>query len=497
MWIWNGTRWNNHVLYAQDILVNGSVVANLLAVDCVEARHISVGAIEADALAVTALYGKVIKGGTFITSNERLVINNEGLMLLDAGGNETITMLASNGSATFRDVLIVDGALNTPTLVGGEITGADYRLNDKDGRQVARINEDGISFGSTLTYKETNGTWTLTLKGAIMADGEISGTTITGATIQTSRKEKTGLKLTSGGLVAYDTDGKTSFTLDNTGAIMLNGAIISNATLTAPILQTDPFKNRGIKIAGQQLTAFAADGTTMLALDGATGTALLTGGMRTATDGRRLEIDNVVYDNTSVAAIRGYDLVGESWHMVGTSTRTHDGEIDNWYTQTLEIGINPQQPELSIRYANRYHVTTMSMLADRIDIVGYGSGNSPYGRGVYVNNRRIDWDQDWVDMTLQSSVSAVSAAQCGQRAGLLCFRGRVKASSSGDNAIVELTSCISGFQASAVNRTWIVGSMKSGVASTARVFVPAGSTMLTVAGGPWDWIDLGSIVIAF
>ena len=86
MWIWNGSRWNRHVLYAQDLLVNGSIVAELLAVDCVEARHIKVGAIEADKLSATALYGHVIKGGTFLTSNERLVINNEGLLLKDVGG---------------------------------------------------------------------------------------------------------------------------------------------------------------------------------------------------------------------------------------------------------------------------------------------------------------------------------------------------------------------------------------------------------------------------
>ncbi|MDE5640377.1 MAG: hypothetical protein K2I40_01410, partial [Bifidobacterium castoris] len=121
MWVWNGSRWNNHVLYAQDMLVNGSIVAELLAVDCVEARHIKVGAIEADKLAATALYGKVIKGGRFLTANERLVIDNEGLLLKDSGGNATITMNAANGSATFMDVGIVDGSLTTPSIMAGDI----------------------------------------------------------------------------------------------------------------------------------------------------------------------------------------------------------------------------------------------------------------------------------------------------------------------------------------------------------------------------------------
>ena len=153
MWIWNGSRWNRHVLYAQDVLVNGSIVAELLAVDCVEARHIKVGAIEADKLALTALYGHVIKGGTFLTSNERLIINNEGLLLKDSGGNATITMLASNGSATFRDVDIIDGSLTTPSLISSDIQG-----------------------------------------------GTVSGATVTGGTVQTVTDANRGIKMTGGNL---------------------------------------------------------------------------------------------------------------------------------------------------------------------------------------------------------------------------------------------------------------------------------------------------------
>ena len=141
MWVWNGSRWNSHVLYAQDMLVNGSIVAELLAVDCVEARHIKVGAIEADKLALTALYGKVIKGGTFLTANERLIIDDAGLLLKDSGGNATITMLAGDGSATFRDVLIVGGTLTTPTLTSGEITGGTISGATVTGGTVQTVND--------------------------------------------------------------------------------------------------------------------------------------------------------------------------------------------------------------------------------------------------------------------------------------------------------------------------------------------------------------------
>lgn len=525
MWIWNGSRWNRHVLYAQDILVNGSIVAELLAVDCVEARHIKVGAIEADKLAATALYGHVIKGGTFLTSNERLVINNEGLLLKDSGGNATITMLASNGSATFRDVSIIDGSLTTPSLISSDIqggtvsgatvtggtvqtvtdanrgikmTGGNFDIYRSDQTRFLRANEAGlyINDGSkdVLSFAPINGEWALTLDGAIQSGGEISGPVITAPTIQTSSAENTGLKFTTGGLVAFDANGNTTFTLDNTGGIMMAGALLSNATLTAPLLQTDPAADRGIKIVGNTLTAFSRTGTPMLSLNGDTGSAVLVGGFKTAQSGRRLEITNSVYGDVSVGAIHGYDLVGESWHIVGSSDRT-SGDIDSWYTTSLGIGINPQQPEINIRYENRYEATTMRLLADRIDIIGAGDGRTPHGDGVYVNERRIDWEQSWSNLPLANGATAVGTAQYGQRAGLLVFRGRIKCTGSGDCDLFDLSAIYGGFETSTVNRTWIIGTMTNGLATTARAYIPANSTMLRVNNGPHDWVDIGSIVI--
>ena len=505
MWIWDGSKWNSHALYAQDLLVNGSVVTELLS--------------------ATALYGKTVKGGVFLTSNERLVIDNEGLLLKDSGGNATITMLASNGSATFRDVSIIDGSLTTPSLISSDIqggtvsgatvtggtvqtvtdanrgikmTGGNFDIYRSDKTRFLRANEAGlyINDGSkdVLSFAPINGEWALTLDGAIQSGGEISGPVITAPTIQTSSAENTGLKFTTGGLVAFDANGNTTFTLDNTGGIMMAGALLSNATLTAPLLQTDPAADRGIKIVGNTLTAFSRTGTPMLSLNGDTGSAVLVGGFKTAQSGRRLEITNSVYGDVSVGAIHGYDLVGESWHIVGSSDRT-SGDIDSWYTTSLGIGINPQQPEINIRYENRYEATTMRLLADRIDIIGAGDGRTPHGDGVYVNERRIDWEQSWSNLPLANGATAVGTAQYGQRAGLLVFRGRIKCANTGDCDLFDLSSIYSGFETSTVNRTWIIGTMTNGLATTARAYIPANSTMLRVNNGPHDWVDIGSIVI--
>lgn len=479
IWVWNGKRWALNRLSAEDIIVSGSVAAGLVTADFFD--------------------GARIRGGEFVTSNELIRLNNAGLVMDGKSGERLVTLNAIDGTATFQHVSIINGSLSVPTIEGGSIEGADYKLVSGTGankQTIARINSDGVVFGDHLSYaKNEAGQWVLSLKGAVQSGGEISGPVITAPTLQTSREEKTGLKLTTGGLVAFDTDGNTTFTLDNTGQIMMAGALLSNATMTAPLLQTDPATDRGIKIVGNTLTAFSRSGTPMLSLNGDTGSAVLVGGFKTAQSGRRLEITNSVYGTVSVGAIHGYDLVGESWHIVGTSDRTSTSDIDNWYTASLGIGINPQQPEINIRYENRYKATTMSLLADRIDIIGAGDGRNPYGDGVYVNNRRIDWEQSWTNLPLANGATAVGTAQYGQRAGLLVFRGRIKCANTGDCDLFDLASVYSGFETSSVNRTWIIGTMTKGVATTARAYIQANSTLLRVNNGPHDWVDIGSIVI--
>lgn len=479
IWTWNGTRWADLMLAADSLFVRGTVSAGLVSADFFD--------------------GAVVKGGAFLTSNERIQLNNNGFTMVDSADNPVVTLDAKTGEAILQSVNIIGAGISTPAISGGSIEGADYKLTTGSGADkhtVARLNSDGVVFGDHLSYaKNDDGQWVLSLKGAIQSGGEISGPVITAPTIQTSSAEKTGLKFTSGGLVAYDTDGDTTFTLDNTGRIMMAGALLSNATLTAPVLQTNPADKRGIKIAGNVFTAYSNSGVPMLSLNGDTGSAVLVGGFKTAQSGRRLEITNSVYGDVSVGAIHGYDQVGESWHIVGTSDRTSPSEIDNWYTASLGIGINPQQPEINIRYENRYKATVMSLLADRIDIIGAGSGRNPYGDGVYVNNRRIDWEQSWTNLPLANGATAVGTAQYGQRAGLLVFRGRIKCANTGDCDLFDLASVYSGFETSSVNRTWIIGTMTKGVATTARAYIPANSTMLRVNNGPHDWVDIGSIVI--
>lgn len=281
MWIWDGSKWNSHALYAQDLLVNGSVVTELLS--------------------ATALYGKTVKGGTFLTSNERLVIDNEGLLLKDSGGNATITMLASNGSATFRDVNIIDGSLTTPWLVSSDIlggtvsgatvtggtvqtvtdahrgikmTGGNLDIYRADKTRFLRANEAGVIISdgtkNVLTFAPVDGVWTLSLDGAIQSGGEISGAAITGGVIRTNTQwdssvdaEKyRGVVITDGGFYCYRNNGKKEYSLSfnaMSGELLLNGAISTNGELQSPTITAGQITGANIYTSDDEDNRVAID----------------------------------------------------------------------------------------------------------------------------------------------------------------------------------------------------------------------------------------------
>lgn len=386
IYVWNGRQWNEQLLSAQYLLVPGTIDAGL-----VNAKFFE---------------GRLFKGGTFLTTNERLQINDKGIILLDPNGKETVTMLTDTGAATFKKITITKGNLTTPTINGGTINGAEYQLIDNN-KTIAKINKNGIHFGDHLTYTPQNGTWTLALKGDITSGSTISAVTLKGActiiggTLQTNPADKVGIKITDGGLTAYKNK-ETSLTITNDGTLTTKGAILTNAEMRSPKINAGTIvggeyksveeKDRGIRIIGKKLDAYDDNGKIMLRLDGATGEAMLTGGMRTAYDGPRLEIrnDQYSYSGTNVAqgTVKGYDRYGEAWHITGASTRGSATSLD--YHVNLYIGINPQQPEIQVMRDFKNSYTSLNLMADRLNIVGTQKTGMPYPAGVYVNNHRID-----------------------------------------------------------------------------------------------------------
>lgn len=315
IWVWNGTRWALNRLSAEDIIVSGSVAAGLVTADFFD--------------------GARIRGGEFVTSNELICLNNAGLVMDGKSGERLVTLNATDGTATFQNVAIINGSLSVPTIEGGSIEGADYKLITGSGETkqiVARINSDGVVFGDHLSYaKNKQGVWVLSLKGAIQSGGEISGPVITAPTIQTSSAENTGLKFTTGGLVAFDANGNTTFTLDNTGGIMMAGALMSNSEIVSSNIYTSTDADNRVSITSAGLTvthgghtviSFAADGAVDLGTSGI------------ASDSRVSDLTDEVHDSYTPLATftQTTDALGESvtnvQTQVGATADRLDKEID-------------------------------------------------------------------------------------------------------------------------------------------------------------------------
>lgn len=270
------------MLAADSLFVRGTLTAGLVSADFFD--------------------GAVVKGGAFVTSNERIQLNNNGFAMVDALGNPVVTLDAKTGEAILQSVNIIGAGLSTPAIAGGSIEGADYKLTAGTGANkttVARINSDGVVFGDHLSYaKNEAGQWVLSLKGAVQSGGEISGAAITGPVIRTNTewqsseaaKKYRGVVITDGGMFAYKGNGKEEYSMTftaATGELKLDGAISTNAVFNAPTISagqmvgtniytsTDADNRVSITSAGLTVVkdgatviSFAADGTVDLGTSG-------------------------------------------------------------------------------------------------------------------------------------------------------------------------------------------------------------------------------------
>lgn len=336
IWTWNGTRWADLTLAADSLFVRGTVSAGLVSADFFD--------------------GAVIKGGAFLTSNERIRLNNNGFTMVDSAGNPVVTLDAKTGEAILQSVNIIGAGITTPAISGGSIEGADYQLTTGSGADkhtVARLNSDGVVFGDHLSYaKNDAGQWVLSLKGAIQSGGEISGAAITGAVIRTNTewqsseaaKKYRGLVITDGGMFAYKNNGKEEYSMTftaATGELKLDGAISTNAVFNAPTISagemvgtniytsTDADNRVGITSAGLTVThgghtviSFAADGAVDLGTSGI------------AADSRVSDLTDEVHDSYTPLATftQTTDALGESvtnvQTQVGATADRLDEEID-------------------------------------------------------------------------------------------------------------------------------------------------------------------------
>lgn len=349
-------------------------------------------------LSGSTISGTSIVGSEFRTANSRMLLNDSGLVLRNTQGKATVTLNAASGSATFS------GTVTGSTITGGTVSGAvitGSAFTSPDGK--TKLNSSGFYVGDKLSYDAKSGV--LSLKGSIQSGSDLSGVTVTGSTIQTSSTANRGLKLTSGGLVAYDGNGNAKFTLKSDGTIQMNGALLTNGKITAATLeggtitggtitggtiQSSTAANTGFKLSGGALDFYDKSNNRTIHLNGSDN--LLSGRFQTALSGPRLELNNTTDSDGSVyGLLKCYDANGVAWYTQGQSRGFNpSGQNDPGAYRRLNIGIDPSNSELSVVRFNS-GASRIQMNAGRVDIDGEeGWSKHIGGLGIYVNGSRID-----------------------------------------------------------------------------------------------------------
>lgn len=332
----DGTQWNEFNLVASNIIATGSITAQL-----VDAEF---------------FHGRTIVGGTYRTEGGNVTITDSGIIF--SYRNRHLLSFASDSSGkwqlTMDAPIVSDASMSAPTITGGTITSAVYRtangrltINDagivlKNASDTSTLAADSATgsvtlvgtvkasqvTGSTITttngrmlwndaglvLKDANGSITLyassmdgsvTMKGSLTSGSTLSGVTVTGSIIQTTGAANRGVKLTSGGLVGYDSSGNAKFALDTNGNLKMDGGILANGTLTAPtvnagvmtstvinapVVQSSTAENTGWKLRGNALDMWDSKRNHTVHLDGEGASNLLTGTFQTGLSGNRVMI---------------------------------------------------------------------------------------------------------------------------------------------------------------------------------------------------------------
>lgn len=378
----DGTQWNEFNLVASNIIATGSITAQL-----VDAEF---------------FHGRTIVGGTYRTEGGNVTITDSGIIF--SYRNRHLLSFASDSSGkwqlTMDAPIVSDASMSAPTITGGTITSAVYRtanggltINDagivlKNASGTSTLAADSATgsvtlvgtvkasqvTGSTITttngrmlwnddglvLRDANGSITLyarsmdgsvTMKGSLTSGSTLSGVTVTGSIIQTTGTANRGVKLTSGGLVGYDSSGNAKFALDTNGNLKMDGGILANGTLTAPtvnagvmtstvinapIVQSSTAENTGWKLRGNALDMWDSRRNQTVHLDGEGGSNLLTGTFQTGTSGNRVMISPSFQqsevtgsDKLEGAGIQFYHGTGSYKHpyIAVESTTQQEGEV--------------------------------------------------------------------------------------------------------------------------------------------------------------------------
>lgn len=205
-----------------------------------------------------------------------------------------------------------------------------------------------------------------------IAVGALDGKVITGALVQTDSAPETGIKLLDDQFVAYDDQGDVTAYIDGaTGAVSLTGPLISGASLTSPVLETDPTVARGIKIVGNVFSAYDSQGVARAVINGSTGEVTLVGKMRTGLSGtKRVELGQNTQDASAVEFYSGQagelgasTIAAKVVGGTGTSTQAYLAMSGPAFAPT-------DSPALIYMRRDASGESALTLSADRVESIG-------------------------------------------------------------------------------------------------------------------------------
>lgn len=353
---WDGEQWNQFNLVASNVIASGSVIGDLIAANAITAGHLSAGSVTTDklvSLAVTA--DKLAANSVTAGKIAALAVTADKL----AANAVTAGKIAANAVTAGT---IAAGAVTTDKLAALSVTAAKIAALTITGDKIAAnaISADKITANAITSAKIAANAVTAdkiaanAISAGKIAAGAIDGMTITGAIIQTSGTANRGIKITSGGLTAYNSSGGTVTTINassgqiTTSGPVISGGSVSGTTVTGGILQTSATANRGVKITSSGLAAYDGAGAANTVIDATTGritmngalisqggivSPTITGGVITGALFRSSESDYPRFE------LSGTDL--DMWDSARNHTVHLDGDGEtSWLTGTFQTAVS-------------------------------------------------------------------------------------------------------------------------------------------------------------
>lgn len=279
MYLYNGSSWAavqfGNAAIADLSITNAKIQDGTIGyakIGSVDAGAITVGTLDGQRLTGTTVTGMTVQ--TTTTANRGIKFNSTGFAAYDTGGTATFSLTASSGA------VIMTGAL----LTGGTITGPTFKTTSTASRGV-QIDTTGIyawDSSGVLKFSVSATTGLMTAVNGTFS-GFIDSSTVTASTIQTTSTTARGIKMTTTGFVGYDSTGATTFVIDaTTGAVTMKGSLTSGSTVTGATVQTNTSGARIVMGPTNTLTFYSGNGSesapaSLKATSGTFGSLTLTG----------------------------------------------------------------------------------------------------------------------------------------------------------------------------------------------------------------------------